>query len=167
MDETNLALLILRATIGLMIIPHGYSKIFLGGKLKGTASWFDSMGMRPGAVHARLAAASEIGAGVLLTLGLLTTFGAAALIGVMVVALWTTHRKNGFFILKEGWEYVSVIALVALVVATLGPGEWSLDEALDISGDLDGWTGFWVALVVGAGGGLAQLAVFFRPPADA
>jgi len=39
---------------------HGYAKVFKGGKLDGTAGWFDSIGMKPGAVHARLAAGTEI-----------------------------------------------------------------------------------------------------------
>ena len=81
----------------------------------------------------------------------------------MVVAGWTVHRANGFFIIKEGWEYVAVLAVMALVSATLGPGAWSLDEALGIADDLSGWTGFWIALLLGVGGGVAQMLVFFRP----
>ncbi|SVA11600.1 uncharacterized protein METZ01_LOCUS64454, partial [marine metagenome] len=73
------------------------------------------------------------------------------------------HRSNGFFILKEGWEYVFILAVAALVVATLGPGEWSLDGALGITDDLSGWSGFWLALIVGVGGAILQLAVFWRP----
>lgn len=50
----------------------------------------------------------------------------------------------------------------------IGPGDWSLDEALGLSDTFDGYVG----LLISAGGGLiaagALLAAFFRPPpADA
>ena len=56
MDEYNLALLIIRVALGATMAAHGYAKFFKGGRINGTAGWFDSMGMRPGRVHARLAA---------------------------------------------------------------------------------------------------------------
>ena len=43
----------------------------------------------------------------------------------------------------------------------MGPGGWSLDNALDIS--FDGWNGALIAGLVGVGGALAQLAVSYRP----
>ncbi|MBQ91557.1 MAG: DoxX family protein [Acidimicrobiaceae bacterium] len=161
--DLDLALLVLRAVAGLTLAAHGWNKFFGGGRIPGTGRWFDSIGMRPGRLNAVLAASSEVGAGVLLALGLFNPFAAAGVIGVMVVAGWTVHRANGFFIIKEGWEYVAVLAVMALVSATLGPGAWSLDEALGIADDLSGWTGFWIALLLGVGGGVAQMLVFFRP----
>jgi len=160
---TDLALLLLRCVIGLTMAAHGWNKFTGGGKIPGTGRWFDSIGMRPGRLNAYLAASSEVGAGLLLAVGLLTSFGAAGIIGVMTVAGWTTHRSNGFFILKEGWEYVFVLASVSLVVAVLGPGSWSADDALGIAGDFDGTTGLLIALVVGVGGGVAQMLTFYRP----
>ncbi|MDE0237671.1 MAG: DoxX family protein [bacterium] len=164
MDEMNLAMLILRVGIGLTFAAHGYGKIFQGGRIPGTAGWFDSMGMKPGKLHAWMAALTEIGAGLLLALGFLTPLAAAGMVGVMVVAAWTVHRHNGFMIVREGWEYTLVLAVVAASVATLGPMEWSVDSALGIDDDWDGYVG----LAIGAGGGvlagLTQLAVFYRPP---
>ena len=80
MDEYNLAMLILRVSFGLTLAAHGYAKVFQGGRLPGTARWFDSIGMRPGAVHARLAAGTEILAGLGLAAGLLTSFSAAGFV---------------------------------------------------------------------------------------
>ncbi|MDE0117430.1 MAG: DoxX family protein [bacterium] len=164
MDEMNLAMLILRVGIGLTFAAHGYGKIFQGGRIPGTAGWFDSMGMKPGKLHAWMAALTEIGAGLLLALGLFTPLAAAGMIGVMVVAGWTVHRHNGFMIVREGWEYTFVLAVVAAAVATLGPMEWSIDSALGID---DNWDGY-VGLAIGAGGGvlagLTQLLLFYRPP---
>ena len=160
---TDLALLVLRCVIGLTMAAHGWNKFTGGGKIPGTGRWFDSIGMRPGRLNAYLAAGTEVGAGTMLALGLLNPLAAAGVIGVMTVACWTVHLRNGYFILKEGWEYVFAIGVMALVSATLGPGEWSFDSALGIAGELDGWTGFWIALLAGVGGGMLQLAAFYRP----
>ncbi len=163
----NLAMLLLRVGIGLTFAAHGYGKIFQGGRIPGTAGWFDSMGMKPGKLHAWMAALTEISAGMLLALGLLTPLAAAGMVGVMVVAAWTVHRHNGFMIVREGWEYTFVLALVAVAVATLGPMEWSVDNALGID---DNWDGY-IGLAIGAGGGvlagITQLTVFYRPPKTA
>src|ERR1700676_350894 len=51
---------------------HGYNKFFGPGGLKGTAGWVDSMGMKPGMFHARVAATAEMAAGIGLAVGLLT-----------------------------------------------------------------------------------------------
>ena len=145
---------------------HGYAKVFQGGKLAGTAGWFDSMGMKPGKVHARLAAGTEILAGLGLAAGLLTTFSAAGFVALMIVAGWTVHRDNGFFIVKSGWEYNFILAVAAIGFAMLGPGEWSLDDAFGIADDLDEWVGLAIAAGGGALAGIGQLALFYRPPAD-
>ncbi|MBT6372230.1 MAG: DoxX family protein [Acidimicrobiaceae bacterium] len=161
--DANLALLILRVVVGLTLAAHGWNKFTGGGKIPGTGRWFDSIGMRPGRLNAYLAASTELGAGLLLAVGLLHSLAAAGVIGVMTVAGWTSHRSNGFFIIKEGWEYVFVLAAMSLVTAILGPGSWSVDDALGIADDLDGMTGLWIALLVGVGGGVAQMLVFYRP----
>ena len=54
----------------------------------------------------------------------------------------------------------------AVGIAMLGPGEWSLDDAIGIADDLDGWVGLLIAGVGGVVAGVGQLAIFYRPPAD-
>ena len=160
-DAVNLALLLLRVSLGLTIAAHGYNKV--AGGISGTASWFESMGMRPGRLNAWMAALTEMGAGLVIAAGLLTAFGSAALIALMVVAGYTSHRSNGFFIFNEGWEYVFILTVAALAVAMIGPGEWSIDHGIDLADKLDGWVGLLLV-----GGGLVtaagQVAAFFRPP---
>jgi len=160
-DATDVALLMVRVVLGLTLAAHGVNK---AQSLDGTSGWFDSIGMRPGRLHARFAAGGEILAGVFFALGFLTSFAALGFVGLMTVAWYTSHRTAGFFIIKEGWEYVMVLAVVATTVAMLGPGQISVDDALGIADDLDGYVG----LAISAGGGLASagllLAVFFRPP---
>ena len=54
MEEVDAALLLFRVVLGVTIAAHGWAKIFQGGQLEGTAAWFDSMGMSPGALHLSL-----------------------------------------------------------------------------------------------------------------
>ena len=165
-DAVNLALLGLRLILGGVMLAHGINHIIGGGKIAGTGRWFESLGMTPGPFHAWLASITEVAAGAMLVVGLLTPLAAAGVLGVMLVALITNHWKNGFFIFRpgEGYEYVLTLIVVSLAVALLGPGQWSLDDALETT-DLAGWSGLWIALIAGGGGTAALLAVFWRPPA--
>lgn len=163
--EFDLIMTAFRVLFGVTFFTHGYAKQFQGGKIAGTAGWFDSMGMRPGRFHAQMAAATEMTAGLALALGLVTPLASAAVIGVMVVAGYTVHRGN-FAIVKDGWEYTFVVALIAAAIAGLGPGQWSLDAALGLADDLNGYTGLAIALLVGIGAGVGQILAFYRPPAE-
>jgi putative oxidoreductase len=163
-EASDVALLVLRGAVGAVFLAHGWNHIFGGGRIAGTGRWFESLGMRPGVVHAWLASVTEVVAGVLLIVGLLTPLAGAAVVGVMLVAWITNHRGNGFFIFRpgEGWEYVMTLTVTGLSIAMLGAGSISLDNALDLDG-LAGWTGFWIAVIAGAGGALALLGVAWRP----
>ena len=164
----DLALLIFRCAIGGVFIAHGVNHIFGGGKIEGTGRWFESLGMKPGIVHAWVASITEIGAGALLVLGLLTAFGGAGVVGVMLVAWITNHLKNGFFIFRpgEGWEYVMVLTVSGLLLAAVGPGGWSIDNAVGhYLTTLWGWKGLVIAVVAGAGGTALLLLTSWRPEA--
>jgi len=163
-DKVNLALLIVRVVIGLTIAAHGYGKFFRGGKIPGTAGWFDSMGMKPGKLHAYLAAGTEAGGGLMFAAGLLTPFAAAAIVALMVVAAWTVHRKSGFFIVGGGWEYNFILASMAIAVAAAGAGKFSIDYKLELIKPFDGWTGLIIAIGIGVGSAIGQLVIFFHPP---
>ncbi len=160
-DQLDVALLVVRVAFGLGLAAHGYNKVFRGGRLPGTAQWFDSIGMKWPALQARLAAGTEIGTGLLFAAGLLTPLAAAGMIGLMTVAFWAVHRNNGFMITNHGWEYVAAIAVVAWAVGTIGPGRFSLDHAFDI--EWTGWTGALIAGLLGVGSGAALLATCYRP----
>lgn len=162
-DQFNFGLLLLRLVVGPVFAFHGYAKIFRGGRLDGTARWFDGMGMRPGKVHARAAAFGELATGVCITLGLLTPFAGMGLVGLMAVAVWTVHKGSGLLVTKNGWEYNLVLGAIGVTLATVGAGQWSVDDALGL--DLTGPVGFAIALVGGLGLAAGLLAAFYRPPA--
>ncbi len=167
-DVFNLGLLVFRCAIGAVMLAHGYNHIWGGGKIAGTAGWFESLGMRPGVLHAWVASIAELVGGLALVLGLLTPLAGAMVIGTMSVALITNHRGNGFFIFRpgEGWEYVMTLIAAGFLLSTVGAGQWSLDDAFDIF-QPPGAAGLWIALVGGFGGAAALLAGFWRPPAPA
>ncbi|MFQ5555535.1 MAG: DoxX family protein, partial [Acidimicrobiia bacterium] len=93
------------------------------------------------------------------------SLAAAGTASIMVVAYLTVHHKPGFWITArpdEGWEYVATLVASSIAIGMLGPGEWSIDEGIDIANNLDGWIGL---IIVGAGAvfGALQVATFFRP----
>lgn len=159
--ELDVAALVLRLALGPMLVLHGLNKV--RGGLAGTAGWFESLGLKPGWLHARVAAVTEIGAGLIVTLGLLNGLGAMAFVGLMTVAALTDHRGKGYFIFKGGAEYVVLVAIVAVALAVVGPGRWSLDSALGL--DLAGIGWGIIALVGGVLAAAGLLVTFHRPNA--
>ena len=167
MDQTSidLALFVFRLGVGAVMLAHGVNHVIGGGKIEGTAGWFGSMGMKAPRFQAWLASLTEIGAGIALIVGLLTPLGAGGVVGTMVVAFVINHRGNGFFIFRpgEGWEYIMVLGLCAFPLGAIGAGRWSLDHALDITTDLDGWTGLALSVGLGTLGALLVLVTSWRP----
>lgn len=162
--DLDLGMFLVRLALGPMLVLHGLNKVFGPGGLGGTTRWFESLGLRPAGMHARVAAATEIGAGVLVALGLLTGVAAAAFVGLMAVASLTDHRGKGYFVFKGGWEYTLLVAVVAVGLAASGPGRWSLDHVLNL--DLAGVA--WAATAAGGGLALAGLllATSYRPTSN-
>src|SRR3954469_21099717 len=153
----DLALFVLRVVVGGLFAAHGAQKLFgsLGGHgIAGTGQFFESLGLQPGERHARLAGLGEFGGGLLLILGLLTPLGAAALIGVMTVAILTVHAPKGWQATEGGYEYNVVLGAVAFALAAAGPGAWSIDHAIGFDGGV-AW-GF-LALAAGVLGGMGAL----------
>jgi len=142
-------LLLLRVVLGGIMAVHGAQKLFgwFGGHgISGTAGWLEMMGLRPARAQAAMNGIAEFGGGALLALGLLTPLGAAAIAGVLIVAIATVHWKNGFFNSAGGYEFNLLIIAAALALAFTGPGTISIDH-------LAGWN------LAGPGWGLAALAV--------
>lgn len=161
----DIASLVLRLSVGGTLLAHGWNHAWGGGRIPGTAAWFESMGLRPGRLHALMATGTELGAGVLLLLGLVTPLAAAGAVGTMAVAFVTAHLRNGFFIFRpgQGYEYVLMIIMVACALGALGGGAVSLDRALGISDELSGWAGLAITAPTGGLGAALLLAVFWRP----
>lgn len=161
MDSLDTALLALRLVVGLTLVAHGWNHLYGGGRIPGAARWFESLGLRPGVVHAWMSTFTEVAAGVGIAAGILTPVACGAAVGLMVVAGVVAHRPNGFFIFREGFEYVLMIAVVAVAIAVAGPGAASVDAAAGIV--LDGLPAGALAAAMGLGGALVLLATSWRP----
>jgi putative oxidoreductase len=151
----DLALLLLRLVVGLLFVGHGAQKLFGafgGGGLEGTAGMFDSIGLRPGWLHARAAGTAEFAGGALIALGLFTPFAAAALIGVMTAAILTVHVKNGIWNTNQGYEFNLVLIAAVFALSGVGAGAWSLDNAFGF--DLHSAIWAIAALAAGVIGGI-------------
>ncbi len=165
-DPTDVGLLVGRTAVGVVMFAHGWNHVFGGGKIAGTGRWFESLGMKPGWLHAWTASLTELGVGVLLLLGLLTPLAGAGVVGVMLVAWVTNHRSNGFFIFRpgEGYEYVMTLTAAGLLFCGTGGGRISLDNALNLFSPPSAQEAL-VCAALGVLGAVGLLVGFWRPPA--
>jgi putative oxidoreductase len=163
----SVGLLLARLVFGLAFAAHGAQKLFgwFGGYgLAGTGGFFEQLGFRPGRLFAFAASASEVAAGLLITLGLAGPVAATLTVAVMFVAATTVHRGKGFFSATGGFEGTLLYATAAVVLAFTGPGTFSLDAALGLDA-LWSPAGAASATAVGILGGLGALGL--RRPTQA
>ncbi len=131
----DLAVLVARVVVGLLLFGHGSQKLFgwFGGYgLAGTAGWLGSMGMQPARFWALMAGLSEAAGGLLLALGFLNPLGSLGIIAAMLTAILTAHRGKGIWGTNGGSELPLTNLAVALAVAIAGPGAYSIDAILGI-----------------------------------
>lgn len=118
-----LGLLVLRLTLGAIMIAHGWQKIathlhpFMGilGHL-GIPAWM-----------AYLVVAAEFGGGILVVVGFLTRFAAFAILIDMLVAIFKVHLHNGLTG-QGGFEFPLACATIALALICFGAGPISIDR---------------------------------------
>lgn len=122
-------LLIIRLIIGLTFAAHGTQKLFgwFGGHgIAGTGGWFESIGMKPGKALAITAGLAELIGGLLFAGGMFLWIAALFIIGSMLVAIVKVHGANGYWVTQNGYEYNMALIVIALGVAMIGAGDYSL-----------------------------------------
>ena len=132
----DIAFLIIRVVVGLLLAAHGAQKLFgwWGGPgIAGFTSWMDKMGMRPAPFWAWMGGLSEFGGGLLFALGFLSPLGSLGIISAMLVATIKAHWQNGLWAAKGGYEFTLTNLVIALGLAITGPGAYSLDSVLGIA----------------------------------
>ncbi|UCC88288.1 MAG: DoxX family protein [Anaerolineales bacterium] len=122
----DVAILILRVSLGIVLIPHGVHKFekkqFLDKK------WREEYGLPTGSVP--LTGFIQIAGGLAIILGVYSSPIAVLQAVVMVVATWVSIWKHGEPFLStpegKGWDvnFLLIGALIALIF--LGSGQWSL-----------------------------------------
>ncbi|HEY8280464.1 MAG TPA: DoxX family protein [Bdellovibrionota bacterium] len=130
----------LRLSLFVVFFPHGAQKAL---------GWFGGAGYLPTMAYftandipsllAILAITAEFAGSVALLFGLLSRIAAFGIACVMVVAITTTHWRNGFFMnwtglqTGEGFEFHLLALTILLSIMVRGGGAWSVDRALWLS----------------------------------
>lgn len=124
----NGAAAILRIALGVMFLSHSLILKLYVFTLAGNAAFFEKLGLPAWMGYATFFA--EAIGGVLLILGVQTRWVAAALLPILVGAVWA-HSGNGwmFGYPNGGWEYPLYLAVLAVVQIMLGDGAWSLSKS--------------------------------------
>ena len=123
----DLAVLVARVAIGVVLIAHGAQKFFTFG-IAGTTDSFAGMGVPAPQAAALFAAVVELVGGAALVLGAATAvFGLLVMLN-MLGALVLVHVGNGVFVDQGGFELVAALGAGALLLAATGPGAWSVDH---------------------------------------
>ena len=128
----SIALPILRAGLGIILIAHGCQKLFgmFGGMgLNANAALFERLGYSPGMFWGTLVGCTETIGGTLLVIGLFTRPASLAVVIFMIFSIHFTSAK-GFFWSAGGMEYSILILLVALAFLIRGGGEYSVDKSI-------------------------------------
>jgi putative oxidoreductase len=164
MNNTDLALLVLRVAVGAVIAMHGFLKlgwVGKGGSPAGVAGWFEkSLGFKPGVFWAWVSIFAEGLGGVLVALGLFGPFPAVAVAADLVVVTIVAHVPKGFWATNGGWEFPVPLAAGAFAVAIIGNGQYSLDAMLGLTYP-DSLIGlWWIAMALGVVLVLVSRAMF-------
>lgn len=117
--------LILRLTLGVLILFHGISKVT--GGIGPVTDALARAGMPTGLGY--LAYVGEVLGPLLLILGVWTRVGALLVVINMFVALWLVHTSQLFSLSKTGGyglELQAIYLFTALAVVLLGAGRYSL-----------------------------------------
>jgi len=131
----DLGLLILRMTMGGLLVGHGAQKLFglfEGHGPEGTGFFFEKLGLRPGKQWAITAGLGETGGGLLTLLGFLQPVGPITTLAPMIVAWGRAHWGKPIWVTSGGGELPLTNMAIALALTLMGPGKYSLDRMLGI-----------------------------------
>ena len=129
---------LLRAVVGLALVPHGLRMGFgffpdTGGPIRNLAMMaeaLDKWGYRPGRLWAPLIAATQLVAGPLLALGLFTRAAALPIFLFLSVSNFERWRVGGYFWNTQGLEYTLMWTAGSLFFLVNGGGAISLDHLI-------------------------------------
>lgn len=125
----DLALLLARVSLGIILIAHGWQK-FNEWTVAGTAGSFEGMGIPAPSISAALVTGAELIGGGMLIIGLFASVAAIVNAISMVVALFMVHAPAGIFVDEGGFELVLALFAGLIVVAFLGSGRVSVDRLI-------------------------------------
>jgi putative oxidoreductase len=134
---------LIRICVGLIIMRHGYPKIFEGGAAGLSGFIGGKLGWEPALGWAWLVAIVEFGGGLLIATGLFTRLAAAFLVAEFAVIVFVVKWANGFIafapkaiqpgfagMVPGGFEFEMLLGLVCLALLFSGGGRLSIDRAI-------------------------------------
>jgi putative oxidoreductase len=116
------ALALFRIVVGLLFACHGVQKLFGFLTTKPPVS-ITTWPSGPSGVI-------EIGAGLLIMIGLGTRIAALIASGSMAYAYFTVHQPKALMPIENAGELAAVYCWVFLLLVFTGPGAWALDKVL-------------------------------------
>lgn len=118
-----LALLVLRLVLGIIMVAHGYPKVF--GGLHKHVGFVGSLGL-PGWL-AYFSAFAEFFGGILVIIGLFTRCASIAIVIDLSIAIWKVHWKHGL-LAEGGYQFPLALAAIAFALIFLGSGPIAFDS---------------------------------------
>jgi putative oxidoreductase len=127
---------LLRAAVGLALVPHGLRNTFgffpntgvRALNLTHLAKQLDETGYRPGKLWAPAISLTQLIGGPLLALGLFTRPVAAVVLVFLLVSNVERWRVGRYFWNQLGLEYTLMWTIATFYVLISGPGPYSLDR---------------------------------------
>ena len=127
---------LLRAAVGLALVPHGLRNTFgffpntgvRAPNLTELAKQLDETGYRPGKLWAPAISLTQLVGGPLLALGLFTRPVAAVVLVFLLVSNVERWRVGRYFWNQLGLEYTLMWTIATFYVLISGPGPYSLDR---------------------------------------
>jgi len=123
----DLGKLILRVTLGVLILLHGIAKIT--GGTAGVEKMLEGAGL-PGFLAAGVYV-GEVLAPILVIIGFYSRVGAVVIVVNMLFAIILAHRADLFLLTKSGgWalELQGFFLFTALALALIGPGRFGVNQ---------------------------------------
>ncbi len=109
---------LMRIVVGLLFVCHGTSKLF----------GFPQDPPNAPAFIIYIAGSIEFVGGVMVAIGLFTSWAAFLCSGLMAAAYWMAHGTKGLIPLLNGGELAVLYCFVFLYITAHGAGQWSVDR---------------------------------------
>jgi len=120
---SSFALLVMRASFGLMMLSHGWPKLM--SFIDSPSSFPDPIHIGPALSHG-LTVFAEFVCAILVVIGLGTRWAAFPIVVAMAVAAFVIHGKDPFSEREMAMLYLSAFTTIMI----LGSGSYSLDKAI-------------------------------------
>lgn len=122
--EGDLALLAMRVATGVFLIDGVLDNLMSSQRMREFEQFLRVHDFPLPQLAAPFSVLTQLCVGALLIVGLFTRWASLLLVATFVVALVMVHWNQG---LREWWPALALV-VIGLLLATSGPGEWSLDS---------------------------------------